>query len=204
MTAPPSGFRPRPSPRPDVLRELRAFQWNGRATKRAITSVGLANRVPIVVETFVNEFWTSKQRAAHSLHEVSYRACFKPQLPRFFIDRFTRPGDVVYDPFMGRGTTVVEAALAGRTPAGCDINPAQRDARAAAALAADGRGGGRAGLRELDLSTPCPYPTELEVFYHPDTLREICALREYLLARERSGLDRCASIGGFGWSRSTG
>ena len=34
------------------------------------------------VPVFVNEFWTSKQRAAHSLHEVSYRACFKPQLPR--------------------------------------------------------------------------------------------------------------------------
>ena len=39
------------------------------------------------VPVFVNEFWTSKQRAAHSLHEISYRACFKPQLPRFFITR---------------------------------------------------------------------------------------------------------------------
>ncbi|MEQ1867469.1 MAG: hypothetical protein ABL996_22765, partial [Micropepsaceae bacterium] len=32
------------------------------------------------------------------LHEVSYRACFKPQLPRFFIERLTHPGEVVYDP----------------------------------------------------------------------------------------------------------
>ncbi|HEY0285095.1 MAG TPA: DNA methyltransferase, partial [Vicinamibacterales bacterium] len=108
---------------PEIARELRAFRWNGRPTKRAVTSVGFAKARPIVVETFVNEFWTSKQRVANSLHEVSYRACFKPQLPRFFIDRFTAPGDVVYDPFMGRGTTVIEAALAGRTPAGCDINP---------------------------------------------------------------------------------
>ncbi len=78
-----------PSPQPShpaIVRELRAFQWNGRPTRRAITSVGLAKSQPIVVETFVNEFWTSKQRAANSLHEVSYRACFKPQLPRFFID----------------------------------------------------------------------------------------------------------------------
>ena len=30
---------------------------------------------------------------------------------------------MVYDPFMGRGTTVLEAALLGRTPIGCDINP---------------------------------------------------------------------------------
>ena len=31
----------------------------------------------------IDEFWTSKQRAGHSLHEVSYRACYKPQLPAF-------------------------------------------------------------------------------------------------------------------------
>ena len=41
------------------------------------------------ISIFTNEFWTSKQRAASSLHEVSYRACFKPQLPRFFIERLT-------------------------------------------------------------------------------------------------------------------
>ena len=48
------------------------------------------------VDSYVNEFWTSKQRAANSLHEISYRACFKPQLPRFFIERLTEPGDIVY------------------------------------------------------------------------------------------------------------
>ena len=176
---------PQPS-HPSIVRELRAFQWNGRPTRRAITSVGLAKSRPIVVETFVNEFWTSKQRAAHSLHEVSYRACFKPQLPRFFIDRFTEPGDVVYDPFMGRGTTVIEAALAGRTPAGCDINPlsailAQPRLSPPTAEEVEAR------LAALDLSLAPSYPRELEVFYHPETLREICALRGYLLDRERRG-----------------
>ncbi len=48
------------------------------------------------VTVFTNEFWTARQRAASSLHEISYRACFKPQLPRFFIQRLTRPGDTVY------------------------------------------------------------------------------------------------------------
>jgi hypothetical protein len=174
------------SPQPEIVRELRAFTWNGRATRRAVTSVGFARRRPIVVETFVNEFWTSKQRAAHSLHEVSYRACFKPQLPRFFIDRFTGPGDVVYDPFMGRGTTVLEAALAGRTPAGCDINPlsamlAQPRLSPPTAEEVEGR------LAQIDLSLALSYPRQLEVFYHPETLREICALREYLLARDSGG-----------------
>src|SRR5690348_7475868 len=39
----------------------------------------------------INEFWTSEQRQAHSIHEVSYRACFKPQLPQFFVERLTNP-----------------------------------------------------------------------------------------------------------------
>ncbi|MEO5741931.1 MAG: DNA methyltransferase, partial [Vicinamibacterales bacterium] len=174
------------SQQPEIVQELRAFRWNGRATKRAVTSVGLARARPIVVETFVNEFWTSKQRVANSLHEVSYRACFKPQLPRFFIDRFTAPGDLVYDPFMGRGTTVIEAALAGRTPAGCDINPLS-------AMLAEPRLSPPTAeevarrLAALDLSHATTYPKELEVFYHPDTLRDICALREYLLASEGGG-----------------
>jgi len=139
-----------------------------------------------VVETFVNEFWTSKQRDAHSLHEVSYRACFKPQLPRFFIDRFTAPGDVVYDQFMGRGTTVIESALAGRTPAGCDINPLSA-MLASPRLSPPTADEVARRLAELDLSLAVSSPKELEVFYHPDTLREICALREYLLARDREG-----------------
>src|ERR1700722_12282667 len=63
---------------------------------------------------YKNEFWTAQQRRANALHEVSYRACFKPQLPRFFIDIFTKKGDFVYDPFNGRGTTIIEAALLGR------------------------------------------------------------------------------------------
>jgi hypothetical protein len=167
-----------------VLQELRAFTWNGRATRKQITSVGHASRRPIVVETLVNEFWTSRQRAANSLHEVSYRACFKPQLPRFFIERFTAPGDLVYDPFMGRGTTVVEAALLGRAPAGCDVNPLSA-ILAAPRLSPPTLDEVTGRLNDLNLSLACSYPQELEVFYHPDTLREICALREYLLARER-------------------
>src|SRR5256885_13002713 len=106
--------------------QLIRFREFGKATQivetQAVTFAGTSMSVP----TYVNEFWTSRQRAAHSLHEVSYRACFKPQLPRFFIQRLTRPSDLVYDPFMGRGTTLLEAALLGRVPLGCDINPVSK------------------------------------------------------------------------------
>src|SRR3981189_2711897 len=116
---------PAPAVLPDrasIARHLADFRGDGKTTSVFGTTIELEGR-SLSLSTFVNEFWTSRQRAASSLHEVSYRACFKPQLPRFFIERFTKPGDLVYDPFMGRGTTVVGAALGGRTPAGCDVNP---------------------------------------------------------------------------------
>ena len=52
------------------------------------------------IPKYINEFWTAKQRQANSLHEISYRACFKPQLPNFFIKLFTKEKEVVYDPYI--------------------------------------------------------------------------------------------------------
>ena len=72
---------------------------------------------------FVNEFWTAKQRQSNSIHEISYRACYKPELPNFFIDIFTKERDIVYDPFAGRGTTLIEAALMNRQIIANDVNP---------------------------------------------------------------------------------
>ena len=168
------------------LREgLAAFTWHGRHTVVGSTSVPVDGR-QVDVPTFVNEFWTSKQRVAHSLHEVSYRACFKAQLPRFFIERLTRPGDTVYDPFMGRGTTLLEAALLGRRPAGCDVNPLSRvllEPRLTPPSLADVT----YRLERLDLSEARDTPRELLAFYHPETLRAICSLREHLQSRERNG-----------------
>jgi hypothetical protein len=139
---------------------------------------------------FTNEFWTAKQRQANSLHEISYRACFKPQLPRFFIERLTKPGDVVYDPFMGRGTTPLEAALLGRVPFGNDANPLSitmtRPRLAPPRLAEV-----QARLAEIDYGQAVEQPAELLAFYHPETLQAICSLRQHLLKRHAAGeLDR--------------
>ena len=136
---------------------------------------------------FVNEFWTAKQRAACSLHEISYRACFKPQLPRFFIRRLAAPGEVVYDPFMGRGTTVIEAALLGRKPAGCDVNPLSR-ILVKPRLSPPEMHRIERRLAMLDLGrAPGEMRDDLLVFYHPKTLRRIVNLRDYLLDKEADG-----------------
>ena len=164
---------------------LRRFTWEGRRSTPGRTRVRFADR-PVAVETVTNEFWTSRQRAASSLHEISYRACFKPQLPRFFIERLTRPGQVVYDPFMGRGTTVLEAALMERTAIGCDINPLSATL-AAPRLAPPSLDAVRERLATIDFRPTTGCPDDLLVFYHPETLGEICALRSYLQARDREG-----------------
>ncbi|RKX34250.1 MAG: site-specific DNA-methyltransferase [Verrucomicrobia bacterium] len=131
------------------------------------------------------EFWTARQRAGNSLHEISYRACFKPPLARYFIERFSAPGDVVYDPFMGRGTTPLEAALVGRIPWGRDSNPLSKVLLSPRLLPpsfeeVENR------LGEINFSGPETAETDdLLVFFHPETLRAILALRHYL--NEKAG-----------------
>ena len=170
----------------ELLHHVRDFGWHGAATAEEVTTASLADGGLAQVPTFVNEFWTSRQRAAHNLHEISYRACFKPQLPRFFIDRLTEPGAVVYDPFAGRGTTPLEAALAGRVPMACDINPLSA-ILVAPRLSPPTVAEVRARLDAIDLSDRVEAPQDLHAFFHPDTLLGIAALRAYLLARERAG-----------------
>ncbi len=58
------------------------------------------------------------------LHNMcSYLAMFPPALPNYFIEQFTNIGDLVLDPFSGRGTALLEAARCGRIPIGNDLNP---------------------------------------------------------------------------------
>jgi hypothetical protein len=166
----------------DLASELIAFQEFGLPTRRLDTTITTPGGETVAVPTFVNEFWTSAQRAASSLHEISYRACFKPQLPRFFIERLTRPGEVVYDPFMGRGTTLVEAALLGRVPHGCDVNPLSQ-VLVGPRLAPPTLPQITARLKQIELTDHDPFPEDLLVFYHADTLKEIAALKKYFLRR---------------------
>lgn len=163
-----------------------AFASGGE--KPSSPDVSTLNVDGTAVPVFSGEFWTSKQRDAHRLHEISYRACFKPQLPRFFIERFSQLGDVVLDPFMGRGTTPLEAALLGRAAVGNDINPVCRHF-AAPRLAPPSRGAVAERLAALDLKRPLDLPQDLLVFYHPETLRAICSLRAHLLGAETDAVD---------------
>ena len=61
---------------------------------------------------------------SHAWHP--FPAKFPPQLPELLIERLSDPGDVVFDPMLGSGTTLVEAVRLGRRAVGCDIDPLAR------------------------------------------------------------------------------
>ena len=156
------------------LLEVGEFKDFGRATERIVEG-----EMPY----YVNEFWTAGQRRSHSIHEISYRACFKAQLPEFFISRLTRPGATVFDPFMGRGTTVVQAALMNRRAFGNDINPLSvlltRPRLIPISLDQV-----REALRTVEWNKGEIKRSDLLAFYHPKTLTRLEALRTWI--RERS------------------
>lgn len=142
---------------------------------------------PVVEE----EMWTAKQRQMSSLHEISYRACFKAELPAWFIDRYSQPGDIVYDPFSGRGTTVIQASLSGRRFISNDLNPLSRilteprispPPLAAIALRLDSL-----DLQGTDGMIKPEEEPDLEVFYNARTLMELRNLRNYLQQRRSNG-----------------
>lgn len=62
--------------------------------------------------------------ATHGWHP--FPAKFPPQLPQFFIEHLSQPGQTVLDPMSGSGTTLVEAQRLGRHAVGCDIDPLAR------------------------------------------------------------------------------
>jgi len=69
------------------------------------------------------EAFSSNAPVVGSTHTFyRYPARFSPQFARAVIERFSQPGDCVLDPFMGGGTSIVEALRTGRAAIGIDLN----------------------------------------------------------------------------------
>lgn len=133
---------------------------------------------------FVNEFWTSKQRQGNSIHEIAYRACFKAELPNFFINLLTKPSDIIYDPFSGRGTTLIEAALLRRNIISNDINPISKILCRPRLSPPD--------INELEKRLySIPFiknerDIDLSAFYHSETEQEIISIKKYLQEKRKN------------------
>lgn len=75
-----------------------------------------------MVEEFITPW--AKKKDSDPLHSLcSYLGAFPPSLANYFIKYFTDKNDLVFDPFSGRGTTVLESRILGRKSLGSDLNP---------------------------------------------------------------------------------
>jgi DNA modification methylase len=66
---------------------------------------------------------TSNHVTSYTHGLAKYPAKFIPHIPRWAINTYSKKGDLILDPFVGCGTTLVEASLLGRNSVGIDINP---------------------------------------------------------------------------------
>ena len=163
--------------------------------------------------------WKAQQRLwGHPFHPMcSYLASFPAALAHAFIARYSRPGDVVLDPFAGRGTTPLQATAEGRIGVGNDLNPfahlltASKVEPASAAEA-------RTRLARLRLAWPAEAPTwearaaaiqadpeggpesvpaEVAIAFHPRTFAQLLYLRAALKLDDRIDRFLAAAITGI-------
>jgi site-specific DNA-methyltransferase (adenine-specific) len=126
----------------------------------------------------------------HPLHSMMARAgSFPASLADYFIQAYSGPRDIVFDPFCGRGTAILEAVLGGRKAIGSDVAPE--------AVACT-----RAKVTPITFDEVSDYidtliyrryalstvPAEAKVFYHPRTLSRLLCVRDQLQRDSKSGI----------------
>jgi len=67
--------------------------------------------------------WKFGRRGTWAVHEGRYRGNFPPQVPNNVIRRYSKEKELVLDPFLGGGTTVIESWILGRRSIGVDVSP---------------------------------------------------------------------------------
>jgi DNA methylase len=128
-------------------------------------------------------------RWGHSMHTMcSYHGMFPAKVAHYFIQRYSKPGDVVLDPFSGRGTVPLQARVEGRQAICNDLNPlayvlSKAKTRPPAWYAVETfLNRLEAAYRHSHLADP-DVPDDIRMLYHPNTLRQICYLRDCLLSQ---------------------
>jgi DNA modification methylase len=70
----------------------------------------------------VNSLWLIGSRSKEGMHTGSFHGNFVPQIPFQAMARYTKRGDVVLDPFLGSGTTLIQCEQMGRHGIGIEIS----------------------------------------------------------------------------------
>ena len=137
----------------------------------------------------------SRRNWGHPMHSLcSYPSKLKPGLAHHLVRGFTRPGEVVLDPFSGVGTIPFEACSQGRIGIGGDLSPFAAVVTAAKVAPPDLDDLG-ALLDELEAFVCARKPLErletvsqeIRAFFHDETCREVLAAQRFFY--EAGGID---------------
>lgn len=74
-------------------------------------------------EILTDSLWLIGDRDRSGVHNAGYHGNFVPQIPYQLMRRYTRSGDIVIDPFLGSGTTMIEAKRLRRNCIGVELLP---------------------------------------------------------------------------------
>ena len=114
---------------------------------------------------------------------------FPAKVAHYFIQRYSNPGDVVLDPFSGRGTTALQARLSGRRAICNDLNPLAYVLSRAKIdpppwdLAQSFVGELQKAYLKSKRSFTASVSNDIRMLYHDNTLKQVCFVRERLLSK---------------------
>jgi DNA modification methylase len=107
----------------EIVREAKSLGYSLPVVPDQVLNIGEADgrnwREFEDVET--NSLWIIGARSREGMHDGKYHGNFVPEIPFQAIRRFTKPGDIVLDPFLGSGTTLIECRRQGRHGIGIEL-----------------------------------------------------------------------------------
>lgn len=147
----------------------------------------------IDLENFITPWAKQNAREYDSWHSMcSYLGAFPAPLANYFIKYFTKEGDVVFDPFSGRGTTALEARIQNRKSIATDLNPialalsrAKNESLTKEEIFTRIAELERKYDSSLYQQEAKAQPEEIHLIFHPRTLAQLCYLKRKLLKSEK-------------------
>jgi len=107
-----------------IEREIKRIVEQRKAQLKIPRKKEIAKWGPSDFELEKTTIWSFPKRGDWAVHQSDYRGNWPPEIPRNLILKYSKKGNIIFDPFVGGGTTLIEAYLLNRKSIGIDINPA--------------------------------------------------------------------------------